>query len=228
MPSSSSTSPWTLRPLPCACCAPRCAGGGGGGGGGALGGLGAAPATEPARPSTHPPTHPPSHSLTQSINQQALVQEEAIRHWATTVAYRMDLAAARRWALAPSPFFPRFSWRTAAARFAASLPTTNAPTQLEALAPPLPLPGRPPPRRSGDPARVEHERQRFLRAFSPVAAHPGPKLIVTDSQAGASGGGGAGTEVEGRLHLCLVTLPHTHIHNDRRQWTCCTPGPLTP
>lgn len=26
---------------------------------------------------------------------QALVQEEAIRHWATTTAYRMDLAAAR-------------------------------------------------------------------------------------------------------------------------------------
>ena len=40
-----------------------------------------------------------------------------------------------------------------------------------------------PPARSSDPALVERERQRFLRALQPVLAHPGPKLIVTDSQA---------------------------------------------
>ena len=41
----------------------------------------------------------------------------------------------------------------------------------------------PAPACSSDPALVERERQRFLRALQPVLAHPGPKLIVTDSQA---------------------------------------------
>lgn len=38
--------------------------------------------------------------------------------------------------------------------------------------------------RSSDPALVEAERARFLRALQPLLAHPGPKLIVTDSQVG--------------------------------------------
>lgn len=63
------------------------------------------------------------------------MQEEAIRAWASTLAYRMNLAHAR----------------------------------------------------SSDPALVEAERQRFLRALQPVLAHPGPKIIVTDSQVGVGG-----------------------------------------
>ncbi|KAL4448101.1 hypothetical protein ABPG75_005320 [Micractinium tetrahymenae] len=65
------------------------------------------------------------------LRPQALVQEEAIRHWAVTLAYRMNLAHAR----------------------------------------------------SLDPALVQQERARFLRALQPVLAHQGPKIIVTDSQA---------------------------------------------
>ncbi|PSC71854.1 iron hydrogenase assembly [Micractinium conductrix] len=65
------------------------------------------------------------------LRPQALVQEEAIRHYAATLAYRMNLAHAR----------------------------------------------------SSDPALVERERARFLRALQPVLAHTGPKIIVTDSQA---------------------------------------------
>ena len=61
-------------------------------------------------------------------------QEEAIRHWATTSAYRMDLARAR----------------------------------------------------SRNPAEVAAERERFTRALQPLIAHPGPKLIITDSQASES------------------------------------------
>lgn len=37
---------------------------------------------------------------------------------------------------------------------------------------------------SSDPALVEAERSRFLRALHPLLVHPGPKLIVTDSQVG--------------------------------------------
>eukprot|EP00887_Chlorella_sp_A99_P004653 scaffold4.g4653.t1 len=61
----------------------------------------------------------------------ALVQEEVLRHWGTTLAYRMDLAAAR----------------------------------------------------GPDAAARDAERARFLAALRPVVEHPGPKLIVTDSQA---------------------------------------------
>ncbi|KAG1678881.1 hypothetical protein FOA52_003549 [Chlamydomonas sp. UWO 241] len=65
------------------------------------------------------------------LRPQALVQEEAIRHWATTTAYRMNLSAAR----------------------------------------------------SGDPEIVAAERARFDRAMKPLLEHPGPKVLVTDSQA---------------------------------------------
>lgn len=65
------------------------------------------------------------------LRPQALVQEEAIRSFASTLAYRMNLAHAR----------------------------------------------------SSNPALVDKERSRFLRALQPVLAHLGPKLIVTDSQA---------------------------------------------
>lgn len=65
------------------------------------------------------------------LRPQALVQEEAIRYWATTVGYRMDLAAAR----------------------------------------------------SSDPKAVATEKMRFMRALQPIIDHPGPKLMVTDSQA---------------------------------------------
>lgn len=65
------------------------------------------------------------------LRPQALVQEEAIRYWATTVGYRMDLAKAR----------------------------------------------------SSNPAEVAEEKQRFMRALQPVIDHPGPKILVTDSQA---------------------------------------------
>ena len=41
---------------------------------------------------------------------------------------------------------------------------------------------------SSDPALVERERARFLRALQPVLAHTGPKIIVTDSQVGVAGG----------------------------------------
>ena len=57
-------------------------------------------------------------------------QEEAIRHWASTSAYRMDLSKAR----------------------------------------------------SHDPEEVASERARFIRALQPMLAHPGPKIVVTDSQ----------------------------------------------
>lgn len=59
------------------------------------------------------------------------LQEEAIRHWATTIAYRMDLARAR----------------------------------------------------SSNPADVAVERGRFSQALKPLLEHPGPKVLVTDSQA---------------------------------------------
>lgn len=68
------------------------------------------------------------------LRPQAMVQEEAIRRFATTVAYRMNLGNAR----------------------------------------------------SSDPAVVEGEKERFLRALSPVVQHVAsgrPALIVTDSQA---------------------------------------------
>jgi len=65
------------------------------------------------------------------LRPQALVQEEAIRHWATTVGYRMDLARAR----------------------------------------------------SSNPVEVQAERTRFMRALQPMLNHPGPKLMITDSQA---------------------------------------------
>ena len=58
------------------------------------------------------------------------MQEEVIRHYGSTLAYRMDLDAAR----------------------------------------------------SADPARVDAERRRFLRALRPLLEHEGPRLIVTDSQ----------------------------------------------
>ncbi|CAG9463417.1 unnamed protein product [Pedinophyceae sp. YPF-701] len=65
------------------------------------------------------------------LRPQALLQEEAIRHWSTTIAYRMDLAAAR----------------------------------------------------GDDPVAREAERQRFLRSLAAVQSAPGPKIMVTDSQA---------------------------------------------
>ena len=37
--------------------------------------------------------------------------------------------------------------------------------------------------RSGDPAKVAAERRRFLRALDPLLRHPGPCILVTDSQA---------------------------------------------
>lgn len=43
--------------------------------------------------------------------------------------------------------------------------------------------------RSPDPALVERERGRFLRALQPVLAHRGPRIVVTDSQVGTPGGG---------------------------------------
>ena len=46
--------------------------------------------------------------------------------------------------------------------------------------------------RGPDPAAAEAERARFLRALEPLLSHPGPKLLVTDSQVGGAGGGGRG------------------------------------
>jgi hypothetical protein len=39
--------------------------------------------------------------------------------------------------------------------------------------------------RSSDASEVEAERQRFRCAIEPLLRHPGPKLIVTDSQVGS-------------------------------------------
>lgn len=119
---------------------------------------------------------------------QALVQEEAIRHWASTTAYRMNLAHARRsaggmgtvgclvggWAGAWMTLqdWPYISFHPS------PCPPQPAQSTHPSLYPhPLFLSS------SSDPALVEQERRRFQRALQPLLAHPGPKLIVTDSQA---------------------------------------------
>ena len=56
--------------------------------------------------------------------------------------------------------------------------------------------------RSRNPAEVAVERERFTRALQPLIAHPGPKLLITDSQAsesvplGENGGGDRSDSVE--------------------------------
>ena len=94
-------------------------------------------------------------------------QEEAIRHWASTSAYRMDLARAR----------------------------------------------------SHNPEEVAAERARFMRALQPLLAHPGPKLIVTDSQVRLAGvrGGCRGQTVVGMgcgVQLCREEVSSARLERD--------------
>lgn len=93
----------------------------------------------------------------------------------------MNLAHARRWVRGwcgrrmCSAGGPAACACTPCAHLRSALPSPRL--NSCACPPPAALPTR-----SSDPALVEAERARFLRALQPLLAHPGPKLIVTDSQ----------------------------------------------
>ena len=71
--------------------------------------------------------------------------------------------------------------------------------------------------RSHNPEEVAAERARFMRALQPLLAHPGPKLIVTDSQVRLAGGRGGLSrgEMGCGIQLCREEDSSARLERDR-------------